>query len=156
MVWRMERTASGPEVAISAASSLAAIPDLGQGRQPVAESDAVRLLAGDPPPDIEELQGVLMPGDERQRHRQPEPVMEAKLGEVGHEAGLGRRHPEVRRAGQAQAAPDGGTLYRGHDWLLGVEQPHRLPVQTVRSLLRERIGLALGAEVGAGTEVLAL
>ena len=44
MVARMERTASGADAAISAASACAAVADLGGVDQPVAQADPRRLV----------------------------------------------------------------------------------------------------------------
>src|SRR5215472_17754242 len=71
--------------------------------------------------------------------------------EVSGEPRLRRRHPEVGRACEAEAAADRGTLHRRDNRQLGREEPDGLAVELTRTAGRA----AAAAEVGARAEVLA-
>ena len=121
------------------------------GDQPVGEADAQRLFATHVDRGVHELERVLLTDDGGQRGRDAEALVEAELGEVAGEAGLGRRDPEVGGERQAEATTHCGALHRGDDGLAVGEEARRLLVERGGGV--EQVA---ALEVGAGAEVLAL
>ena len=151
MVSRIAKTASGPDAAISLANSRAASRRssglVRRSAQPDGERlGALRLAAG-----VHQLERALLADDRGQRDRDAEALVEAELGEVAAEAGVGRGDAEVGREREAEAPAHRRALHRGDDRLLRREQGDGLLVE-VRGVVHE---VRLRSEVGAGAEVLA-
>ena len=69
-----------------------------------------------------------MAHEQRQRHRDPETVMDPQPREVGAEARVSTGHAKVGRQRHPQTAADGRSLDRGHHRKGAGEQPHRMLV----------------------------
>ena len=145
------RTASGADVAISTAKLARGGAQLVGGREAIGETDRERGLALHRATRVHQLERALLADDRRQRHRDPESLVEAEAGEVAREAGLGRRHPEVGRERETEAAADRRALHRGDGRHRGAGDPCGLRVEVARVI--DHVG---AAEVGARAEVLAL
>src|SRR3546814_12139336 len=99
-----------------------------------------------------DLVGLLLPDELRQRVGQREARMEAETREVRAEARLAAGDAEVGHDGEAEAAADGGAVYRRDDRLLGAEQPRRFLVAVFAGAGGgSPLPVALGA-CGAGPE----
>ena len=126
IVSRIERTASGAEPAISAASASAAARSSSAGDEPVGDARAQRLLAADAAARCRAGRAaVWWPTTRGSVTRQAEAVVEPEAGEVGGEAGLGGGDPEVGGHRQAEPAADRRALHGGDDRQRLREQPDR-------------------------------
>ena len=150
-VARIDLTASGADIAISRAMVYASDRTSSRGTRRSARPNCAASSPGTRRPGEQQVSGSLRTHQAGQGHAQAEALMEPETGEVGAEAGLWRGDPEVGRESQAQASAHRRTVHRGHHRRVGAENPDRGCVQVLGGVMG-----ALGREIGASAEVLAL
>ena len=124
-------------------------PELSWLGEPIGQADRAGRFTANPPAGIQQVEGGLLADGGGQGDAEREALMNAQQGEIGGEASLRRRHPEVCCQGETKPATDGCALDRGDNGQGLFEQADGVVVQ-VRAA-RAGDGADVG-EVGTSAE----